>query len=289
MSLLTQTDGLSGSEPGGHAPFSYRASLSRVRRQRDEGEKPCQNKPCQNVGRTERIASVAAGAALALLGLSRKSLGGIAVAGLGGGLLVRGSTGYCSMYDALGIDTSRAPAPSNGRGPHPARNGVHVVKAMLVNKSADELYGFWRNFENLPRIMEHVNSVRVLDEKRSEWTVDAPSLLGGAVTWEAEIIRDEPGHTIAWRSLPESQIAQRGMVTFSPAAGERGVIVRVELEYRPPAGQFGHWIAWLFGDDPAAQVQEDLRTFKRYMELGEVITVEGQSQGSCGGLRSQES
>jgi uncharacterized membrane protein len=162
----------------------------------------------------------------------------------------------------------------------------------LINKPAQELYDYWRNFENLPRIMSHLEVVEVLDERRSRWTVAAPKSAGGRVSWEAEIIRDEPAARIAWRSLPDSQIDQRGMVTFLPSAGERGVIVRVDVEYRPPVGRVGEWVAWLLGEDPAKTIHEDLRDFKRTMEIGESITVEGQSKGRClgrGSGRQQDS
>jgi uncharacterized membrane protein len=191
------------------------------------------------------------------------------------------------VYDALGVDTCPNRAGQLTHGPHPARRGTHVVESILINKSAQDLYDYWRNFDNLPRIMSHLESVEVLDERRSRWTVAAPKIAGDSVSWEAEIIRDEPAVRIAWRSLPHSQIDQRGMVTFLPAAGDRGMIVRVDVEYRPPAGKVGEWFAWLLGEDPAQSIHEDLRNFKRTMEIGETIRVEGQSQGSCLGRGSR--
>src|SRR4051794_11797593 len=62
-----------------------------------------------NVGDAERQVSVAAGAVLAALGLSRFSVPGLLVAGVGGALIARGVTGHCSVYGALGLDTSHAP------------------------------------------------------------------------------------------------------------------------------------------------------------------------------------
>jgi uncharacterized membrane protein len=239
----------------------------------------------RNVGNAERIVSLAAGSILTGLGMSRKSVPGLLIAGIGGGLLFRGATGHCGVYEKLGLDTTHRHGQQRRRGPHPARYGIHVVESILINKPAKELYDLWRNLENLPRIMSHLKTVRVLDERRSQWEVDAPRLFGGAVKWDAELIRDEPHTRIAWRSLPGSQIDQRGMVTFLPAAGERGVLVRVDVEYRPPAGQIGHWVATLLGDDPAQQIHDDLRNLKRTLEIGEVITINGQPRGKCIGAR----
>jgi uncharacterized membrane protein len=234
-----------------------------------------------NVGNIERLASVATGTALGAIGVSRKSMAGLILAGLGGGLIVRGVTGHCRVYSKLDIDTAENPIGDHFRGPHPARHGIRVVASILINKTASELYELWRNFENLPRIITHLEEVQVFGETRSHWVADAPRLMGGQVEWDAEIIRDEPNVRIAWRSLPGSQIDQRGMVSFLSAPGDRGVIVRVNFEYRPPAGQVGHWVAKLLGEDPARQIRDDLRSLKQTLEIGETVTVDGQSRCTC--------
>jgi uncharacterized membrane protein len=131
--------------------------------------------------------------------------------------------------------------------------------------------------------MTHLESVRVLDEKRSRWTVKAPSITGGQVEWEAEIVRDEPNKLIAWKSLPGADVDNAGQVTFEKAPGDRGTSVRVSFDYVPPAGRLGNWIATIFGEAPARQAREDLRNFKRVMEIGEVLSLVGQPQGSCSG------
>jgi DUF2892 family protein len=59
-----------------------------------------------NVGDTERIATLLVGGALVLYGLLRRSLAGIALGILGGALLYRGGSGYCMVYQALGIKTA---------------------------------------------------------------------------------------------------------------------------------------------------------------------------------------
>lgn len=256
-------------------------SIARYRRSRSDSVRRSRHCSKVNVGYAERLASLAAGTALAALGLSRKSVPGLILAGIGGGLAYRGASGHCGVYERLGVDTTDQREPKLRRGPHPARHGIHVVESILINKPATELYDLWRNFENLPRIMSHLKSVRVIDDRRSHWIVEAPRLLGGRLEWEAEIIRDEPHSRIAWRSLPDSQIDQRGMVSFLQAPGDRGVIVRVDVEYRPPAGQVGYWLAKLLGEDPAQQIRDDLRNLKRSLEIGEVITVQGQPRGSC--------
>lgn len=150
-------------------------------------------------------------------------------------------------------------------------------QTVTIDKSPEELYRFWRDFENLPRFMKHLRAVRVLDDKRSHWIADAPA--GQSVEWDAEIINEAANELIAWRSLPGADIGNAGSVRFEPAPAGRGTEVKVNLEYDPPAGALGMAFAKLLGEEPAHQVADDLRRFKQLMEAGEIPTTEGQPSG----------
>src|SRR5262249_30590570 len=139
-------------------------------------------------------------------------------------------------------------------------------------RSPEELYRFWRNFENLPRFMHNLVSVTSAGN-RSHWVARGP--LGMHAEWDAEIITEEPNRLIGWRSLEGSEVATAGSVHFEPAPGGRGTQVRIEMKYDPPAGKVGTLIAKLFGESPDRQIQDDLRRFKQLMEAGEIPTVEG--------------
>lgn len=76
---------------------------------------------------------------------------------------------------------------------------------------------------------------------------------------------------IAWRSLEGSDIPNCGSVRFEPASLGRGTVVTVDVEYAPPGGKVSSRMAKLLGQDPAQQVQSDLRAFKQVMETGEVV------------------
>ena len=253
------------------------------RRQNQRAQQPeeAQQEQQINVGGAERAVSVAAGAILALTGISRRSLPGLLIAGVGGAMIYRGSTGHCPVYEALELDTARDQQHTTEE--EISERGIHVAQAMLINKSPEELYRFWRNFENLPRIMRHVESVRVIDERRSHWVVRAHKVPGGRVGWDAEITRDDPNALIAWRSLDGSDIQTTGQIRFAKGLGDRGTEVHVDMDYVPPAGRLGKWIATIFGQNPQRLIREDLRNFKRLMEIGEILTIEGQPRGTCGG------
>jgi uncharacterized membrane protein len=155
--------------------------------------------------------------------------------------------------------------------------GVPVEKSVTVNLKPEEAYRFWRDFTNLPRFMKHLQSVSVIDERRSHWVARAPG--GTEVAWDSELIEEVPNQYLAWRSLQGSDVDHSGSVRFEPAPGGRGTIVRVQMRYQPPAGRAGVALARLFGEVPAQQVQEDLRRFKQVLETGEIPTTRGQPSG----------
>jgi len=156
-----------------------------------------------------------------------------------------------------------------------------VAKTFTIGKPAQELYAFWRDFSNLAKFMNHVQVAKQADDKHSHWKVDGPA--GMSVEWDAEIINEEPGRLIAWRSLGGAMVDNAGSVRFIDGPGDRGTEVKVTLDYIPPAGKVGSYLAKLFGRDANQMIREDLRRFKRLMETGEVPTIEGQPIGNCKG------
>ena len=248
------------------------SSVARLRnRQRDQSQA---GRPDINVNQTERLASAIAGGTLAVIGIARGGWGGWVLALAAGGLVYRGATGHCGVYQALGFDTANR---EQGKTSVRHNRGIKIEKSVTINKSPEELFGFWKNFSNLPRFMKHLESVNKTDEKRSHWIAKAPA--GTTVEWDAEIINEQKNELIAWRSLEGASVPNAGSVGFEPAPGNRGCIVRVSLSYEPPAGVLGSKIAKLFGEEPGQQVEEDLRHFKQLMEAGEIPSTEIQPSG----------
>lgn len=236
-----------------------------------------------NVGGNERMVSVAAGAIAALMGLKRASLPGLLVAGVGGAMVYRGVTGHCPMYQAMGLDTAHESDRDQAE-EDLNEHGIKVASAFLINRPPEQLYTFWRNFENLPRIMDHLDSVKTFEDgRRSHWVANLHSIAGKRFEWDAEITADEPNRRIAWRSSPGADVDHSGEVRFQKGLGDRGTEVHVEMNYLPPGGRVGQWIASLSGSNPKRVIREDLRNFKRLIELGEIPTIIGQPHGTCTG------
>lgn len=219
-----------------------------------------------NVGKTERLVSGLAAAAVAAVALRRKRLRPLLIP-LAANLISRAVTGRCPVNRAIGRNSARG-----GRGSPIASvrraEGIKVEKSVTVNRPAAEVYRFWRNFENLPRFMDHLESVIVIDETRSRWAAKAPA--GTKVEWDATIHNEIEDELIAWRSLPGADVNNAGSVHFMPSEDGSSTEVLVVLSYEPPAGKLGATVAKLLGEEPSKQVEDDLRRFKQVMEATDV-------------------
>jgi uncharacterized membrane protein len=153
-----------------------------------------------------------------------------------------------------------------------------VKETITVRRPPEEVYRFWRDLENLPRFMRHLEAVQVTGERRSHWKAEAPA--GRTVEWDAEIVEDRPNELIAWRSLEGADVRNSGRVRFRPAPGGQGTEVQVELRYDPPGGTPGKTVATLFGKEPGQEVHGDLRRLKQVLEAGEVIISDATIEGS---------
>jgi uncharacterized membrane protein len=224
-----------------------------------------------NVGMGERGVSLAAGLAGMYLVLTRRPNWKISLplALDAGYMIYRGATGHDVFYQMLEINRSME-----------GNKGIQVERAVTVNLPREQLYRIWRNFENLPRFMKHLQRVDVDEStggKRSHWVAKAP--FGREIMWDAEITENRENEFIAWRSLPGSIVGNTGSVRFIDAPNTLGTIVHVSMQYNPPGGSLGAVIARIFGEEPGQQLRNDLRNFKMMMETGEIASVDGQPSG----------
>lgn len=220
-----------------------------------------------NVASNERWASILGGSLMMLLGWFRRSPAGLFFLLSGGYLLYRGVTGFCALYKAMGINMAKRDEGT----------GLSIEKTVTVYRPISEVYQFWRNFENLPRFMQHLATVEPNGPGRTHWVAHGPA--GITLEWDAEIIEDRENALISWRSLSGGDVDNHGWVYFQEAPGGRGTEVKVKLEYYPPGGIVGVAFAKLFNRVTALQIKEDMRRFKSLLEAGEIPTIEGQPHG----------
>lgn len=217
-----------------------------------------------NVSDTERIISAVVGGMLTSLGARIGSwLGSLATLG-GLALLYRAASGYCPVNKQFKRKEYKEKSPL-----------IIASRSMTIQKSPDEVYNFWRNLENLPKFMKHVKEVSQQSEKRSHWTVTFPRFRQN-LSWEAEIVDDEPGKRISYRSLPGAIVDNSGEVYLKEAPGKRGTEIKVTLSYRPPHGYLGKQVAGMFNTAFEQMIKDDLHRLKQYLETGEVVSTAGQ-------------
>jgi len=152
---------------------------------------------------------------------------------------------------------------------------------LMINRSPQECYDFWRKLENFPRFVPQLRSVQETGEKTSRWMMALPQG-PGLVEWDAEITEDSPGQRISWKSLPDTGVKVDGSVTFEPAAGQRGTIIRVQMDYEFPGSSIAAPLVRVLGMNPEQFAQKALHRFRQLLELGEVIETEGQPAGRRG-------
>jgi len=229
-----------------YQPFATNPELSKL-----------QTASRMNVSDWERIASVVAGAGLAVAGVAREGWARLLLVGLGSMFIGRGLAGRCLAYEQLGIDARSSRSGVRGN------RGRRVESVVEIACPAARLFAFWRKLENLPQVMRHVKSVQTHDARYSHWKIEAPA--GQTFEWDAEIINEAEGRFIAWQSLPGAMIAHAGSVWFEPAA-HANTRVKVALEFDCPGGSAGLAVAGLFGISPEADLREDLERFKQFAE-----------------------
>jgi uncharacterized membrane protein len=192
------------------------------------------------------------GGAVALYGLTRRSTFGVALAAAGGTIAYLGAT----------------------QKSHQSQSSTRT--SLLINCTPEQAYRFWRDFENLPRFMNRLETVTVLDERRSRWVALGP--VNRRIKWDTEITGERENEYISWRSLPGSDNQVDGSVEFHEAPANRGTLISAYLEFRPSQGTAGT-LAQFLNKGANFAIRQDLRKLEALMETGEIPTTEGQTHG----------
>ena len=195
-------------------------------------------------------------------------IAGALLTALGGYLIYRGVSNQDRGYDYYGSQYGDQYGQYSGD----REGGITIEESVTVNKSASELYSYWRDFENLPNVMSHLQSVENqgtrLGGEISHWVTKGPA--GTQVEWDAKLVDDRKNSLISWRSEDDATVPNEGSVQFAEAPGGLGTKVTVTLTYHPPGGPIGAAVARLFGENPAKQVRDDLNTFRENVESGQL-------------------
>jgi uncharacterized membrane protein len=210
---------------------------------------------------------------------------GLAIAHRGGSrrrrlVAVTGAIAGITVLDLLiAGQATRAKKIGSGPAARGARKGgsMELTATTTIRKPASEVYAFWRDLENLPSFMAHLEQVRATGDRTSHWVAGAP--FGKDVEWDAETVEEVPGEKIVWRSTGDADVPNAGTVRFVPAPDGVSTEVHVVLVYDIPGGSVGKAVAKYFGEEPHQQLDDDLRRLKQVLETGEVVRSDGAPWG----------
>jgi uncharacterized membrane protein len=209
---------------------------------------------------------------------------GVAIAHRGGHrrrlLGVTGAIVGITVVDVLtAVQATRSKRIASVPAARSSRRGgsMELTATTTIRKPAPEVYAFWRDLENLPTFMAHLDEVRATGDRTSHWTAAAP--FGTNAEWDAEIVDEASGEKIAWRSTGDADVPNAGTVRFVPAPDGVSTEVHVVLTYDIPGGTVGKAVAKYFGEEPHQQLDDDLRRLKQVLETGEVVRSDGAPWG----------
>ncbi|SMC58043.1 SRPBCC family protein [Pedobacter nyackensis] len=203
----------------------------------------------ENIGLNERMVSMFLGGILISRGIKRPLKAQFLY---GAYLTYRAFTGRCLLYERLGIDASK---------PH----AINIRGEFVIERPAAEVYAYWRNLNNLPGSVKHLLSVEIEEENLSKWKSNVMGNLF-AIDWNAEIVKDEPGHLIGWRSIPGSLFHHVGRVEFAKTSNPQETLLKIVLSYHPPAGGLGLGLAKLLNPYFESLLKKEIKTFKHTIE-----------------------
>jgi uncharacterized membrane protein len=132
-----------------------------------------------------------------------------------------------------------------------------IEKSIDVNVPIRTAYNQWTQFEEFPRFMEGVESVKQLDDTTLLWVAN---IGGERKEWRARITEQVPDHHIAWRS--EGGDLTSGVVSFQPLGPDKTrVTVRLNYEPKGATEKIGDMLGMV-----SRRVQGDLERFKGFLE-----------------------
>jgi len=132
-----------------------------------------------------------------------------------------------------------------------------IEESIEVDVPVRTAYNQWTQFEEFPRFMEGVESVRQIDDTHLEWTAE---IAGARRQWDAEITEQHPDERVAWRAT--SGIDNAGVVTFHRLGDARTkVMLQLEVEPEGMVEQAGDKLGFV-----KRRAVGDLERFKTFIE-----------------------
>jgi uncharacterized membrane protein len=141
-------------------------------------------------------------------------------------------------------------------------------KEVVIHQPLETVYSFCAQYENLPRIMNNLKSVRSIGESRTHWVMKGPDSI--VIEWDA-VTMTEPNEAISWRSIEGSEIKTTGAILLKSIGNKRATSLTLKLYYAPAFSEFPGIFSELFNSETSRQLEAGLEQFRNRIEsLGTV-------------------
>jgi len=197
------------------------------------------------------------------------ALTGLAIGAIGGALLAsrakdRRSTALLRLAGLALIGYAARPVVEHAvRRVGERRRSIHLASEVEIERNVVDVFTFFKNFENFPRVIGGLHSVIDYEDGRSHWESYSPS--GEIIAWDAVVTKYVPNHVIAWESVPQSMVEMRGLIRFMALTPTRTRLT-FEANYSPTRSRLSDTIRALMGPAPQKRIVNDLKHARFYLE-----------------------
>ena len=143
------------------------------------------------------------------------------------------------------------------------RRSVARSSSIEIARPVSEVFAFFKDFENFPRVIGSVRSVLDYQDGRSHWELYTPS--GGVVAWDAVVTKYVPNSVIAWESVVRSLVDSSGIVRFTALSPTR-TRVDLSITHRPMQTSLKDAVRTLLSPRATDMIDRHLERIRFYLE-----------------------
>ena len=148
----------------------------------------------------------------------------------------------------------------------PPQSENTIVASVTIQRAVEKVFGFYRDFANLPSFLGDVMAIEQIGPATSRWTIQGP--LGIRVNWTIKVTEERTNELIRYETLTSPALSTYWEIHF--AAGSAAGETEVREVMKAPLGRLGRGALALIGKFPAQEVSSNLNRLKQVMEMGRV-------------------
>jgi uncharacterized membrane protein len=141
-----------------------------------------------------------------------------------------------------------------------------IEASVVIRRPREEVFGFYRDFRNLPRFLGDVMAVEQADSTESRWTIQGP--LGVRLAWRVRVAEERTNEFIRYETVGLPLLTTYWEIHFAP--GSQAGETEVREVMKAPLGGLGRAMLAVIRKFPDKEVAANLNRLKQLMETGRV-------------------